>query len=124
MSLFGLFGKKKKDEFAPPQMGLGRESDIGLNFPEEEHIGVGLAPQATPAGEPIEPGMRPSGPAGMSPMMQQQFPQQMAPTVSISKDFEILSAKLDALKALLENINQRLQNLERIAQGEHHEKYY
>ncbi|MBW2993782.1 hypothetical protein KY317_04370 [Candidatus Woesearchaeota archaeon] len=127
MSLFGLFGKKKKDEFAPPEMGLGRESDIGLKFPEEEHIGVGLAPQAGPAGEMIEPaGMQPAGvqPSGMRPMMQQQFPQQMASPVSISKDFELLSAKLDALKALLENINQRLQNLERIAQGEHHEAYY
>lgn len=36
----------------------------------------------------------------------------------VAKDIEIVSAKLDALKASLESINQRLAHLERIAEGE------
>ncbi len=126
MALFGLFGKKKKDEeFAPPEMGLGRERELGMQFPraEEETIGAGIAPKAmdVPPGEPVgEPAMPSGMPMGMrQPMMQPQMP---APT--IEKDLELLSAKLDALKALLENINHRLESLERIAHGEPHERYY
>lgn len=35
-----------------------------------------------------------------------------------SKDLEVINAKLDAIKANLESINQRIANLERIAHGE------
>lgn len=123
MALFGLFGKKKKkEELAPPEMGLGREYELGLKLPEEEMVGAGIAPKAmaVPAGEPAAPAAAPMGaPPGFAPQ-----PMPMAAPPPISKDIELLSAKLDALKALLENINQRLQNLERIARGEHHERYY
>lgn len=122
MALFGLFGKKKgEEELAPPEMGLGREHELGLKFPEEEEgMGAGIMPKSlsVPPGEPF--GEEPASPRMMA------FPQQMQPPVSVSKDLEILSAKLDALKALLESINQRLQNLERIAHGEYeqHGRYY
>lgn len=36
---------------------------------------------------------------------------------STSKDYEIISSKLDAIKANLESINQRLANIEAIARG-------
>jgi hypothetical protein len=35
-----------------------------------------------------------------------------------NKDLEVVSAKLDALKAYMDSINQRLANLERIAEGQ------
>jgi len=124
MGLFGFGKKKKEEEFEPPEMGLGRERELGIQFPraEEEMIGAGIAPKAmeVPPGEPIGPAQPTGMPMGMrQPMMQPQIP---APT--IEKDLELLSAKLDALKALLENINHRLENLERIAHGEPHERYY
>ena len=40
----------------------------------------------------------------------------------ISKDMEIISAKLDSLKAYLDAINQRLSNIERIASSEQDKK--
>ncbi len=39
-----------------------------------------------------------------------------------SKDLEIVSSKLDALRAILDSINQRLANLERISSGEYETK--
>ncbi len=58
-----------------------------------------------------------SAPPGFqtTPMMP-QAPQQ--PHQDISKDIELLSYKLDTIKAALEVINQRIANLERIASGE------
>ncbi len=40
----------------------------------------------------------------------------------VGKDIEVISAKLDALRASLESINQRLANLERVAYGEFEQK--
>ncbi|HLD07334.1 MAG TPA: hypothetical protein VJC16_07445 [Candidatus Nanoarchaeia archaeon] len=37
---------------------------------------------------------------------------------AVAKDIEVVSSKLDALRAGLESINQRLAHLERIAEGE------
>ena len=45
-------------------------------------------------------------------------------TTTLEKDIQLLSAKLDSLKAILDNINQRLANIERIAhESEAHERY-
>ena len=38
--------------------------------------------------------------------------------INLGKDIEIISAKLDSIKAELDSMNQRLKRLERIAQGE------
>ncbi len=49
------------------------------------------------------------------------FPQQQAPLPypsPVEKDIEVISAKLDSIRATLESINQRLQNIERIAYSE------
>lgn len=40
----------------------------------------------------------------------------------ISKNIEVLSSKMDAIRAAIESINQRLANIERIAQSEHDDK--
>jgi len=39
------------------------------------------------------------------------------------KNLEVISSKLDALRAALESINQRLANLEAIARGEEDQRY-
>ena len=52
-----------------------------------------------------------------SPFEMQQ-PSYAAPRQDMTKDVEIISAKIDALKAMLESISQRIANIERIAQSE------
>ena len=48
----------------------------------------------------------------------QQSKQQQLNEVNINKDLEIISAKLDAIKAELDSMNQRMRKIERIAEGE------
>ena len=45
------------------------------------------------------------------------------PMYSHSKDMEIISAKLDSVRASLESINTRLASLERIARGEYEKRW-
>ncbi|MBW2984568.1 hypothetical protein KY361_05605 [Candidatus Woesearchaeota archaeon] len=99
------------------QLGLGKEQELGIEpgLPELEPgygggPGTGQAPQQRWQRQP-----------------QQQWPQQQAygapiqpiqpsaTETTMSKDIEILSSKLDALRASLDTINQRLANLERMA---------
>ena len=101
MAFFGLFKKKKKKEEAPP-------------IPEYP---TGLPPT------PAEEFGLPPPPATASPELAPTIPQT---GVATSKDIEVLNAKLDALKALLESIHQRLATLEKLAQEskEHEYRYY
>jgi len=105
MALFGLFGKKKKKEELPPLP----EYPTGLPPTPEHELGL---PSREPAPMPVH-----------EPSFQHQAPTE---GVATSKDIEVLNAKLDALKALLESIHQRLATLERLAQEskEHEYKYY
>lgn len=80
---------------------------------EEPEFGpvAGLAPKAAVPEQPV--------PAEYAARAASAFPQ-----TSLEKDIQLLSAKLDALKAILDNINQRLANIERIAQeAQESEKY-
>lgn len=114
MALFGLLGKKKEEREAerlglrPEELGLGAEK---LGFGEEEFTGAGITPrEEAPVAAPPFAGM-------------QQVP--TPPSPMFAKDIELLSAKLDAIRAVLENISTRLASLERIARGEseHYERY-
>jgi len=111
---------KKKDEFGDIGLGdkgpgLGPDTaapDLGLGpspgGPESPDLNLGM-PQQPPI---QQPSLQPPQPQ----FQQQQAPQQQGFTAE--KDFEIISSKLDALRAALESINQRLTNLEAIARGE------
>ena len=119
---------KRKDE-------LGLNDNLGLG-------GLGQAPQGTGfGGFPGGPGDMTSG-APFDPGMgggMQQYPgaaqqtfgmpqrpemdafrgnQQYAQQYTAGKDIEIISAKLDAIKAALEALNQRLGTIERYIQTE------
>lgn len=119
-------------ETGKDQFGAGPESGF-------EQLGLGKEQDLTKGAEPGLPGLEPGyggGPGmpqgpGAQPMQRQQFqqpaqqqpygapiqPMQPAPGAAVmSKDIEIVSSKLDALKATLDGINQRLANLERLAQ--------
>jgi len=59
---------------------------------------------------------QPSGPSGYS-----TFQQSPAPQMAGNHDMEVVAAKLDAIRATLDSINQRLANVERIAYAEQEE---
>ena len=122
----GFFSKlafwKKKDEFE--SIGLGEKAkglgdlstpDLGLGPTNSFEGGYGAPTQPT---QPAP--MTQQQPSYPQPSLQPQFQhsQQQPQGFTAEKDLEIISSKLDALRAALESINQRLANLEAIARGE------
>ncbi len=111
----GVFGKLKfwkrgddlalGDELAMPK-GAFSQDELGL----QSH-GLPQAPQM-PLSEPRMESFREPPRAYSQPY--QQPPQYYG----ANRDLDLVVAKLDALRATLENINQRLANLERVAYGE------
>jgi hypothetical protein len=118
--------------FGKPDMG-GQGSGQGF-----DQLGLGdqkdLMADIEPGMPQIEPGYGGGPGLGQGPLQQpkqrqRQAPQQqpfgapmqpMQPSpkeYSVSKDIEIVSSKLDALKATLDGVNQRLANLERMMQN-------
>ena len=89
--------------------------DIGATQPGSDPLG---SMKQDPIGGMNAPsfGAPPSSPTGYS-SFSQPVPQQGA-----SPEIEVISAKLDAIKATMDSINQRLTNIERIANAEQEEK--
>lgn len=103
----------KKDDLGLGDLGglPGGDQFEGLNteVPADPNLGQG----AVPAQDPRFP------PQPQSFQSQQQYQSQNYPQSSAGNNSnEVISAKLDALKANLESINQRLANIERIAMAE------
>ena len=141
----GFFGKlafwKKKDDFGD----LGKDLDMGKDFGLD--AGQGPSPELGAGLEPL-PGQDPlqKYPSFQQPNYpQQQFPQSSYPpqqqasfqpaypsspsfannssdSYIASKNLEVISSKLDALKASIDSINQRVANIEAIARGEQEEQ--
>jgi|SRR3989338_10997804 len=116
---------KKKDEFA--DVGLGDKENLafGSDFGAAPGTGLGQTPGGQGFGQYPQsqgyPSSQPSMPSYPSPQFQQQFqpPNYSNPQQDMnSKNLEIISSKLDALRASIESLNQRLANLEAIARGE------
>ncbi len=120
---------KKKDEFS--DIGLGDKPsskvDLGLGLEygtnNEPPQSLGLEPPAMqqpyPQMQPPSQQMPPS--FGNTPNLNQ--PQMQSQDYAMSKNLEVVSSKLDALRAALDSINQRLANLEAIARGEEDNRY-
>ena len=113
---------KKKDEFG--DIGLGdRGPGLGPD-PAAPDLGMGPSPGGTESpdlnlGLPQQPPMQQPSFQQPQPSLQPQFQQpSQQQGFTAEKDFEIISSKLDALRAALDSINQRLANLEAIARGE------
>ncbi len=107
----GIFGKlqfwKRGDDLS-----LGNELAMPKSaFPQDE---LGLQSP----GLPQTPQMPFSEPRMESFREPRQYSQPQPYYASQNRDLDLVVAKLDALKATLENINQRLANLERVAYGE------
>jgi hypothetical protein len=92
---------KKKDEFGKlEESPLPKESKFGEEPAEMEAPEFRPPEEFKPSAPPL--GAQPQAAMGPGP----QFG---------AKDFELINAKLDAVKASIESINQRLANIERIA---------
>ena len=125
----GFFSKlafwKKSDSLDDLGKDLGLDKDLGMDF------GAGPSPDL---GMGLDTGMQPQQAFQRYPSFQQpnfqaqpavQQPFQNDNYIN-SKNLEVISSKLDALRASLESINQRLANIEAIARGEQEQRrrYY
>tara|TARA_Y100000310_G_C20613316_1_gene779191 strand:+ start:677 stop:1102 length:426 start_codon:yes stop_codon:yes gene_type:complete len=133
---------KKKDDFS--DLGLGNKDPLGKNplgknlaFGDDFGLGgqqpTGLGPTGV---DQLSTGMQsPQAPPQQSypqPSFQPQQPQFQQPRYEnpqqdmTAKNIELISSKLDALRASVESVNQRLANLEAVARGEedHRRKRY
>jgi len=118
MSLLGKFLGKKKDD-----LGLGNmEKDLGPTPGLNEPLGSPDTGFGAPPTTPTTP--TPFSPEAMGfERVTQKEPslpahEQRLGEINLGKDLEIISAKLDAIKAELDSMNQRLKRLERLAEGE------
>ena len=119
----GFFDKlafwKKKDDLADFGKDLGIDKDLGMDLSQGPSPDLGMG---------IEPASSPQQAFNKYPSFQQQSYQQQPafqqPSYTsdsnyiASKNLEVISSKLDALRVSLESINQRLANIEAIARGE------
>ena len=127
----GFFGRlafwKRKDDLDDLGKDIGMDKDLGLdmNAGPSPELGMGLEPNQMQ--QPLQkyPSFQPS-----QSFQSSYQPPSMGTNDSYiaSKNFEVISSKLDALRASLDSINQRLANIESIARGEQEEqrrkKYY
>ena len=123
MGILSRLAGKKKDE-----LGL---SDMGQDYSQQPpmtpmNYGDPLGSPDPNYGMPQNPGI-PTGNLSPEAMGFERIPQgaqsypsqpQTVGEINVGKDLEIISAKLDAIKAELDAMNQRLKKIERIAEGE------
>lgn len=127
MSIFGKLLGKKKDDLGldaggggigginPPDLGLGAGLNEPLGSPDMAYTNpVGMPPQGG-GFSPEAMGFERVPPGASS---YNQPSQQSISEINMGKDLEIINAKLDAIKAELDSVNQRLKRIERIAEGE------
>ena len=111
---------KKKDNLDDLGKDLGLDKELGLDLggPSPD-LGMGIEPQQQPYQKyPSfqQPGFQSQPSYQPQPSIQQ--PSYQSDSYIASKNLEVISSKLDALKATMESINQRLANIEAIARGE------
>jgi len=133
-------GGSGHDLAMPPDMGMQKDpmlpGDLGLpkdeSMPSDNGPDQGFGMEHANPGSPMPSGTDYNQP-GLSSPAQPTFgpqsgpPPQQHPGIgdyTVSKDIEVISSKLDALRASLDSINQRLANLERIAQGDQDQRKY
>ena len=131
----GILGKfafwKKKDELDDLGKDFGLDKDFGMDMgagPSPD-LGMGLEPQGVQGQQALQKYPSFNSQGSFSPAMQQPSFSQPAyspPSYSppsndnyiASKNLEVISSKLDALKASIDALNQRVANIEAIARGE------
>ena len=135
----GFLGKlafwKKKDDFGDIGKDLDLGKDLGLDMGQGPSPDLGMGLDQTPQFPQQQPYQKyPSfqQPGFQAPSFQVSQPYQQPGASNdnyiASKNLEIISSKLDALKASIDSLNQRVANIEAIARGEQEDqrrkKYY
>lgn len=135
MGIFGIFGKvlpwKKKDDLAlGDNLGLGplggfgpgqgaQQGAFGAGMPYDQQFGGmgNLGMGGLPPSQYSQP--QPLSQFSAAPQAEAfQKNQEYERSYAAGKEIEIVSAKLDAIKAALETLNQRLASIERYIQAE------
>ena len=115
---------KKKDDLGDIGKDLGLDKDMGLDMGEGPSPDLGMGLEQSQPQQPYQKYPSFQQPQqGFQPMQSlQQASQQPSYSSNdnfiASKNLEVISSKLDALRASLDSISQRLANLEAIARGE------
>lgn len=98
----------KQQDFGPE---LGMQRNVGLG---SDNFGMNQDPLG-PTAERSDVG----SPSAFQELEQHHMPPPVPnQPISMQKDLEILSAKVDALRAAIESMNQRIINIENIAKAE------
>ena len=113
---------KKKDDLDDLGKDLGIDKDLGLDMGAGPSPDLGMSIDNQPQ-QPYQkyPSFQQSQqfqPSFQSQPVFQQQPSYNNDNLIASKNLEVISSKLDALRATMESINQRLANIEAIARGE------
>ena len=110
------FWKKKDDiEDLGKDLGLGKELGLDIGTGPSPDLGMGLEQQQQPW-QKYPSFQQPQQSFQPAPSFQQ--PSYQSDNYIASKNLEVISSKLYALRASLESVNQRLANIEAIARGE------
>ncbi|MBR9699659.1 hypothetical protein GOV09_04340 [Candidatus Woesearchaeota archaeon] len=121
------FWKKNEPDFGSdmgmPNTDFSAQNDLGLPKPDPTAFqGVGDPEGQRSMNQSLSQQMAPDPRStGYSTFSQPPVQQQQQHN---GADMEVVLAKLDALKASLDSINQRLQNIERIAYAEQQDSKY
>ena len=135
MGFFDIF-KKKKDE-VPPFKDLSQfPSDFGLGQDMAPGMDAGLGDgfsamnpmqqrsQMPPTLEPVQYGQQQYPGNTFAPKRPYDQPQQSVHNDLINKNIEVISVKIDTLKATIEALNQRIANLENMIRGSQPQEKY
>ena len=96
----------------------GQQPYFPTGVPEESSMAPDQYAQQFPQRQFQQPAQQDSLTPTFKPPMNMQAPQGAYPQAQQNTGGELIAAKLDAIKANLESINQRLANIERMAYGE------
>ncbi|MBW2970577.1 hypothetical protein KY320_00290 [Candidatus Woesearchaeota archaeon] len=113
-----MFWKKDDLDFGDLDKAPSPESPLGLGKSSDSfNPNLGLGGLQQPSQQPSYPSFQ----AFQQPQqqMQSQFQQPYQQSQSMmSKDIELIASKLDAIRLSIDNLSQRLANLERMVYGE------
>ena len=122
---------KRKDDLGDLGKDLGLDKDFGLGMDSGPSPDLGMGLEAPQQQQPFQkypsfqqnnfsqPGLQAQPSFQPQPSFQApQQPQYQGDSYINSKNLEVISSKLDALRATMESISQRLANIEAIARGE------
>lgn len=117
---------KRKDDMGDLGKELGLDKDLGLmDAGPSPDLGMGLEAPQQQQQQPFQkyPSFQQQNNFQPSFQPQPSYPASQQPSYQgdsyiNSKNLEVISSKLDALRATMESINQRLANIEAIARGE------